>query len=129
MFIKRIHCFCDNLDDFTIVASDGLHVDHSVVVSLFYHQLLVCADLGHFASIDHSDYVSILDGGHAMGYHYGGTICEQGRGGRREGGEEEREEVEGGVGGKRVNETREILQSSSVVLLYLSEPCQGQLAL
>ena len=82
---------------FPIVASYGLHVDHSVVVTLLCHQLFVCANLGHFASVDHGNDVSILDGGHAMGYHYGGTICEQGRGGRREAGRGR----EGGREGKR----------------------------
>ena len=99
--------FFDNLEGFQIVASDGLHVDHSVVVTLFCHQLLVCADLGHFASIDHSNDVSILDGGHTMGYHYRGTICEQGRGGRREGGRGREREGER----ERVNKKREILRA------------------
>ena len=51
-------------------------MDHPVVVALFLHQLFVCADLGNFASIDYSDDVSILNGGHAMSNDYRSTICE-----------------------------------------------------
>ena len=58
------------------IRSDGLHMDHPVVVALFLHQLFVCADLGNFASIDYSDDVSILNGGHAMSNDYRSTICE-----------------------------------------------------
>ena len=92
-------------------------MDHSVVVALFSHQLLVCADLGNFATIDDSDDVSILDVGHAMGYDDGGTICERvckrvcerEKEKRREGGKErerEREEKRR-EGGERERERRD----------------------
>ena len=86
------------------IRSDGLHMHHPVVVALFSHQLFVRADLGNFAGIDHSDDVSILDGGHAMSNDYRSTICECVQGGGSEGvrgreGERKRRN-EGGSEGK-----------------------------
>ena len=56
-------------------SSDALHVDHSIVVSLLCHQLIVCSDLCHFATVDHRNHVSVLDGRHAVGDHDGSAIC------------------------------------------------------
>ena len=58
---------------------------HLVVVALFSHQLFVCANLGNFAGIDHSNDVSVLDGGHAMSNDCRSMICECVQGGGSEG--------------------------------------------
>ena len=100
------------------IRSDGLHVHHPVVVALLSHQLFVCANLGNFAGIDHSNDVSVLDGGHAMSNDYGSTICESVQGGgsegvrgkegerkrRNEGGSEGKGEREGGREEERKSE-------------------------
>ena len=52
------------------IRSNGLHMHHPVVVALFSHQLFLCANLGNFAGIDHSNDVSVLDGGHVMSNDY-----------------------------------------------------------
>ena len=99
-----------------IVASDGLHVDHSIIITLLCHQLLVCTNLCHFASVDHSNDVGVLNGGHVMGYHYRSTICEH-----------ECKEVRED---KREREIfRPCLCYKILVHTDLSEPFQGQLAL
>ena len=62
-----------------------MHHPVTVVLALFSHQLSVCTNLGNFAGIDHSDDISILDGGHAMSNDYQSTICECVQGGGSEG--------------------------------------------
>ena len=80
---------------------------HLVVVALFSHQLFVCANLGNFAGIDHSNDVSVLDGGHAMSNDCRSMICECVQGGGSEGARGWKEEECGEMKGRERERERE----------------------